>query len=165
MGALKPTKYYSSKQEKMIADYLGWSVVTASGARAFLPGDVRSDNFLGECKTHMQRQSDIVIYKDVWRKISEEAISVFKRPVLFVDNGTQMIKNTWCIIQDQFLSDKNVVQFDINMKETKKKLSFLHDVWNDLLDVNRCAMFKIYDESLLLMQLETFKNLIELGVI
>lgn len=164
MSTLNPTKYYSSKQEKMIADYLGWSVVIASGARAFLPGDVRSDNFLGECKTHTQKHFDIAIYKDVWRKISGEAVSVLKRPVLFIDNGTQMIKNTWCIIQN-FLLNKSIIQFNLKMKETKKKLSFSHDILSDLLDVDRCAMFNIHNESLLLMKLETFKNLIESGVI
>ena len=31
----KPTKFYSTKQEQAIADYLGWSAVPASGARSF----------------------------------------------------------------------------------------------------------------------------------
>lgn len=165
MNTLKPTKYYSSKQEKMIADHLGWSVVSASGARAFLPGDVRSDVFLGECKTHTKKCSEIVVYKDVWKKISEESVSILKRPVLFVDNGTQTIKNTWCIIPARFLSDKNVIQCNIEMKETGKKLSFSHEACAELLDINKCAIFKMCGESLLLMRLETFKFLHESGLI
>ncbi len=165
MSTLKPTKYYSLKQEKMIADYLGWSAVVASGARAFLPGDVRSDDFLGECKTHTQKQSDIVINKNVWKKISEEAVSILKRPILFADNGTQTVKGTWCITPERFLSDKKVIQCSIKMKETEKKLSFSHEIWNGLLGINCCAVFKMCNESLLLMRLETFKFLNESGVI
>ena len=33
-------KYYSDRQEKMIADYLGWKQVVGSGSRPFTPGDV-----------------------------------------------------------------------------------------------------------------------------
>ena len=159
MDKIKPTKYYSTKQENSIADYLGWSVVAASGARPFHPGDIRSDDFLGECKTHTSKQSDIVIYKDVWRKITSEATSVMKRPVLFVDNGTQKIKNTWCVLPERFLSDKNIIQCDIIMTESKNKLLFSHEVWDAILEINKCATFKIYDESLLLMKLNTFKIL------
>ncbi|MCM1226161.1 MAG: hypothetical protein NC320_01890 [Clostridium sp.] len=160
MSTMKPTKYYSNKQEHMIADCLGWSVVAASGARRFEPGDIRSDDYLGECKTHMSEQSDIVIYKDVWRKISSEAVSVMKRPVLFVDNGTQKIKNTWCVTPERFLPDKRHIQCDIMMRESETKLSFPHEKWNGILD-NGCASFKINGESLLLMKLETFKNLFQ----
>lgn len=103
------TKDYSSKQEHMIADYLGWSVVSGSGSRNFNPGDVRSTNWLGECKTHTEPQDQIVFYKSVWNKIQQEALSVFKQPVLFVDDGTQKISHTWCV----FNSDTTGLQSNL----------------------------------------------------
>ena len=93
----KSTKYYSTKQENLIADYLGWKVVTGSGARAFHPGDVVSDQWLGECKTHTEPFSNLRFDFDVWTKISREAASQFKKPVLFVDDGSQTIERTWCL--------------------------------------------------------------------
>lgn len=93
-----PTKELSSKQETMIAKYLDWNVVSGSGARSFHPGDIVSDDYLGECKTHMTKQSKIVFYRDFWDKIKNEAMSQFKTPVLFVDNGTQTIEFTYCVL-------------------------------------------------------------------
>ena len=52
-------KEASYKQEHMVADFMGWSVVTGSGSRPFTPGDISSDHFLVECKTHTK---DIYIY-------------------------------------------------------------------------------------------------------
>lgn len=34
------TKDYSSKQESMVAEYLGWKTVVGSGARDFHYGDI-----------------------------------------------------------------------------------------------------------------------------
>ena len=94
---MKPTKYFSSKHEKMVADCLGWKVVPGSGARNFHPGDVVSERFLGECKTHVSEQTSIVFYRDIWEKIYAEATSQLKVPVLFVDDGTQVLNHTWCL--------------------------------------------------------------------
>ena len=90
------TKFYSNKQEKMIADLLGWTVVSGSGAAAGHPGDITCDDWLGECKTHISPGKQNVFYSDVWTKIVEEATSKFKYPVLFVDDGSQTSYNTWC---------------------------------------------------------------------
>ena len=153
---MKPTKFYSSKQEKMIADYLGWSVVAASGARMFNPGDVISDMYLCECKTHTEKKDHIVIKKQVWAKITEEATSVLKRPVLFVDNGTQTVENTWCVVPQRFFTIRFLNHRTINMKESNTKFSILcSDL--DKLKVYDCCVFKINNESLLLTSLETFK--------
>lgn len=93
-----PTKEVSSKQEKMIAKYLGWDTVVGSGARSFHPGDIISEDYLGECKTHMTKQSKIVFHRDFWDKIKNEAMSKFRTPVLFADDGTQTIENTYCVL-------------------------------------------------------------------
>ncbi len=88
-------KYYSDRQEHMIADYLGWSVVSGSGARSTLPGDIRSEDWLGECKTHKTPGQMISFKHKVWKKIQDEASSKFKFPALFVDDGSQTVENTW----------------------------------------------------------------------
>ena len=92
-----PTKFYSSKQEKLVADYNVWEVVSGSGAR-FQPGDVRSAVWLGECKTHSESDHKILFERKVWDKICREAMSQLRAPVLFVDDGSQSISQTWCMI-------------------------------------------------------------------
>ena len=95
------TKYFSNKQEKLVADSLGWSVVSGSGARGLHPGDVQSEDWMGECKTHETPGHKIVFYSSVWKKIVDEASSHFKFPVLFVDDGSQKIENTWCMFSQK----------------------------------------------------------------
>lgn len=95
MSTSKSNKYYSSKQENMIASKLGWNIVKCSGSRSTHPGDIESSEWLGECKTHQSPGHKIVFYQSVWRKIVDEAISKYKFPALFVDDGSQTIKNTW----------------------------------------------------------------------
>lgn len=97
------TKVYSNKQEKMIAEYLGWSVVSGSGARDFHPGDIVADDWIGECKTHVKKQDTIAFYKQHWLKIQREALSVNKYPALFVDNGSQRIDRTWVVFNTKLI--------------------------------------------------------------
>lgn len=92
------TKTFSEIQELKISQSLGWSRVSGSGARDCLPGDVEGPEWLGECKTHASVIPRITFKYDVWLKISNEAMSTFKRPVLFVDNGSQLLEYTWCVI-------------------------------------------------------------------
>lgn len=104
-SSTNPTKHYSSIQENKIAESLGWKVVTGSGSRNCHPGDVESDSWLGECKTHVERTDKITFNLNVWKKIREEAAAKFKVPVLFVDNGTQLLEYTWCLFPLEFQSD------------------------------------------------------------
>lgn len=95
---LLSNKHYSNKQESLVSTYLGWSKVSGSGSRNFHPGDVCSEQWLGECKTKTSISNRIVFKFDDWDKLSEEAKSQFKYPVLFTDNGSQTAENTWCLI-------------------------------------------------------------------
>lgn len=88
-------KYYSSKQENLIADYLGWSVVSGSGSRSTHPGDIQNEDWLGECKTHRKSGQQIQFIRKVWDKLETEAMAKFKFPALFVDDGSQTIEATW----------------------------------------------------------------------
>lgn len=163
----QPTKYFSSKQEHTIADYLGWSVVVGSGARDFHPGDIISEDFLGECKTHTAPKNKITITKSVWCKIQMEAESKFKRPVLFVDDGTQSIKNTWCVIPARFMPpdfDELVSLLDSTLlHESKTIITFNHvdmvKIMKDAHVYNTVVPLEINDMKLLLMSLQTFKHI------
>lgn len=119
------TKDYSSKQEKMVADVLGWEVVAGSGAAACYPGDVISDEWLGECKTHVEPGHKIFFSKDVWEKIKTEATVKHRFPVLFADDGTQKYKNTWCICLCDRLETEDILFIPI-VKGVNKNISFNH---------------------------------------
>lgn len=138
----KPTKYYSSRQERMIADYLGWSVVSGSGARAFNPGDIISNSFLGECKTFTEKSDTIYCYNRVWDKICKEAKSVMKCPVLFIDNGTQDPNHTWCVIPKTFMEsvhNSTIVEGTSSLRVSKTRVSFSDSVMQ--------SEFKMYQKS------------------
>lgn len=113
---MNPTKYYSNKQEKMIANYLDWEVVSGSGARDFHPGDIKSDRWIGECKTHTSSVKKITFRKDVWIKIQNEAHSQFKLPVLFVDDGSQDIRRTWCMFPSSVAANYEPASLPIKFK-------------------------------------------------
>lgn len=97
----KNKKYYSSKQENMISKLLGWSVVSGSGSRSLHPGDIVAEEWLGECKTHETSGHRITFTYSVWKKITDEAVSKFKFPALFVDDGSQNISDTWCMFRQR----------------------------------------------------------------
>ena len=99
------TKYYSSRQEKLVASTLGWNVVTGSGSRSFFPGDVEADFWLGECKTYQTPGHKVRFKLADWRKIKFEAVSKNKFPVLFTDDGSQTANRTWCMFPQVVDSD------------------------------------------------------------
>lgn len=121
------TKDYSSKQEKMIADYLGWSVVSGSGAAACYPGDIISDEWLGECKTHMTSGNKIVFNKSHWKKICDEAFVKRRYPVLFTDDGSQKSAKTWCLFRANCIDPSSVLFVDFPDLNQKTNIGFHHD--------------------------------------
>lgn len=156
-----PTKYYSTKQEIMIADYLGWSATPASGARPFNPGDITSENFLAECKTHTSKTQRIDIYKSVWKKICDEAMSKFKIPILFLDNGTQKSDYTWCVVPITWAKvylDK-YARSSIPFKHSTKKLSFAVSDWFSMALCNYCTT-NIDNDTVVIMKLSMFKEMV-----
>ena len=128
------TKIFSSRQEKMVADYMGWRVVAGSGSRPFAPGDVNSFNFLVECKTHTEEQESIVFKKTHWAKISEEATAKHRYPALVVDNGSQKSQNTWVMIPKRILADDEVFRiFGLtNTAKTDSTVTFKHSAAQSL---------------------------------
>ena len=118
-------KEASTKQEKMVADYMGWHVVSGSGSRPFRPGDVKNEHYLMECKTHTTEQTNIVFYKKHWDKIVIESTSTHKRPVLITDNGTQDVSRTWVIVHWNTLPENCHVILGLNnTSRTENTMTF-----------------------------------------
>ena len=115
----KSTKDVSEEQETMIARYLGWSRVSGSGARPGHPGDIKSDEWLGECKTHMVPGKPIKFDFDVWQKISNEAVSQFKKPALFSDDGMRDIDSTWVMFKPD-----NIHKFTVGIVECSNENAY-----------------------------------------
>lgn len=60
----KPTRFYSTKQEKKVAKELNGDRTYNSGATPFQKGDVIIDKFLIECKTKTSSSKSISIKKE-----------------------------------------------------------------------------------------------------
>ena len=120
-------KEASRIQETRIADALGWSVVSGSGSRHLNPGDVISENWMGECKTHVNHGHRIKFDLDVWIKIQQEAKSRFKYPVLFSDDGTQNLSHTWAMFPSHSPVDVRIIDPEYPFK-FNKHISFEHIV-------------------------------------
>lgn len=119
-------KQASTKQEHQIADYLGWRVISASGARHLHPGDIESDKWLAECKTHTRPDHPIMFNYEVWKKIVDESASKFRYPVLMCDDGSQLIDRTWCMFPGS-ISDPTMLSKTVNFK-IRENISVTHEV-------------------------------------
>lgn len=74
----KPTRFYSSKQEKRIAKAVNGQRVVNSGATAFSKGDVRTDEWLFEAKTKTSESQSFSIKKEWLLKNREEMFAMGK---------------------------------------------------------------------------------------
>lgn len=153
------TKDCSSRQEKLIANYLGWKRVVASGARACHPGDISSDTWLGECKTHMRPGARIKFVFKEWAKIYEEATSKFKFPALFVDDGSQTIENTWCMLNAKTTLAKSVPEHEFQIV-AKSSLFLDADAINECDSSKRkMLLYNFNGELVVVLRLSTFKTI------
>lgn len=75
---MRPTRWYSNKQEKQIAKAVSGKKVANSGATAFNKGDVITDNFLIEAKTCTKEQKTFTLHKEWFSKNKEEAFAMGK---------------------------------------------------------------------------------------
>ena len=150
----KLKKECSNRQEETIAKYLGWYKVSGSGSRPCKPGDIYNETWLGECKTHIRFQNSIIFKFKEWDKINEEATSQFKNAVLFVDNGTQLIENTLCLLQ---ISQYKLLE-DINLPI----INTASIRYNSIADIDP-QQFIRNDQILCVMPLVVFKQFIEIG--
>ena len=74
----RPTRFYSNRQEKKVAKAVNGKQVANSGATCFSKGDVRTDDWLIECKTSTSEKSSFTIKKQWLQKNKEEALSMRK---------------------------------------------------------------------------------------
>lgn len=158
-------KDYSTLHETTVANFLGWSRVSGSGARPNHPGDIVSEEWLGECKTHIRRGEKIKFEYKVWRKLLDEASSQFKRPAYFSDDGSQSVGTTWVMFLSQDLpKDFLVVQLpEVNQSYSFDGFSRLKDMRSRIDDTEYSHLvyvIKMRDTYLFLTDLTTFKEII-----
>lgn len=75
---VRPTRFYSSQQEKKVAKAVSGQKTANSGATKFSKGDVVTDKFLLECKTMTSNRKQFTIQKDWLIKNDEEAFAMGK---------------------------------------------------------------------------------------
>ena len=166
---MKNNKIFSDRQERMIANYLGWKQVAGSGSRPFTPGDVNTYNFLGECKTHDTEKPTIVFLKSHWLKICEEAVAKHRFPVLFKDNGTQLAENTWVMTPLSMFNPDIVNIIDGLKNNSTKGNSVTFNLTDAKLLVKQNSVdgkFNVFkhnweNRDLAIMPLSTFRDFIE----
>lgn len=150
----------------MVASFLGWSKVAGSGAATCKAGDVISDKFLGECKTHETPGSKVTFRQDVWLKICDEAMVFGRIPVLIADDGTQQWRRTYCLLKP--LADMSVLpknEFFVNAYKVKykKQLNFDPDKLYAKMKKKDNCIYTVdwFDGTMLLMTLSTFKEFMQ----
>lgn len=159
-------KEASAKQEKMVADYMGWRVITGSGSRPFQPGDVKNEHYLVECKTHIEPQDKVVFYRKHWEKISIEAQSEHKYPALVTDNGTQKSQHTWVMLPKRVIPDDDAFRIFglVNTAKTNSTVTFNHSAAIELFRVGNQDKHINYfpewcnGEQVAIMPLEEFQK-------
>ena len=77
-GEKKPTRFYSSRQEKTVAKAIGGKVTPNSGATPWVKGDILAEKFLIECKTKTTPSESISIKKEWFIKNKSEALFMGK---------------------------------------------------------------------------------------
>ena len=110
---MKPTRFYSNKQEKSVAKATGGKQTPNSGATAFIKGDVITDDFLIECKTAIREKQTVSIPKMWIIKNEEEAFAMGKSySAVAFDYGDG--KNHYIINEKLF---RKLINFITNEKE------------------------------------------------
>ncbi len=82
----KPTRYYSSRQEKAVAKAVSGRQTKNSGATALQKSDVLTDLFSLECKTKTTNSESISIKKEWFDKQIRESIQMGKEYSAIVIN-------------------------------------------------------------------------------
>lgn len=75
---VKPTRWYSNKQERNIVKSVGGKQTSNSGATAFIKGDILTDQFLIEAKTTTTERENFTIKREWLVKMQEEAFAMGK---------------------------------------------------------------------------------------
>ena len=85
---MRPTRFYSNRQEKKVAKAVGGKQISNSGATDFQKGDITTDLFLLECKTKTTASKSFTLKKEWFGKNKEEAFEMGKPySVVVIDFG------------------------------------------------------------------------------
>lgn len=85
---MRPTRFYSNKQETKVAKQVGGRKTANSGATTFSKGDVVTDDLLIECKTCTTLQKTFTIKREWINKNRDEAFAMHKSySALAIDFG------------------------------------------------------------------------------
>ncbi len=75
---MRPTRFYSNRQEKQVAKEVGGRKTANSGATKWSKGDVTTDEWLLECKTVTSPRNSFSVKKEWIEKNREEAFQMGK---------------------------------------------------------------------------------------
>lgn len=112
---MKPTRWYSSKQETKVAKAVGGRKTVNSGATKFQKGDVTTDQWLIECKTCTTDKKQFTIKEEWLTKNEEEGFAMGKNyQALVFDFGPSANKRYYVISERMF----QTLQRLLNEEET-----------------------------------------------
>lgn len=116
---VKPTRFYSSKQEKAVAKKVGGKQTVNSGATKFEKGDVTTDRWLLECKTNINEKSSFAIKKSWLEKNKQETFSMGKQHNALVFDFGPSADRYYVVDEKTFLKMK--IALDLIESEDKKQ--------------------------------------------
>lgn len=109
----RPTRFYSSRQEKKVAKAVQGKQVANSGAGLWGKGDVRTDDWLLECKTHTEERQQFTIKKEWIEKNREEAFQMGKHhAALVIDFGDG--------VQHYLISERDFLELLEHLREVNQ---------------------------------------------
>lgn len=109
---VRPTRFFSNKQEKAVAKAVGGKKVANSGATAFNKGDVTTDDMLIECKTCVENKKSFSIKKEWLEKNKEEAFEMGKSYSALAFNFGPNTDNYYVIDEKLFKILKEALEND-----------------------------------------------------
>ena len=100
----KATRYFSSRQEKHVAKAIGGKQTANSGATAFDKGDVKTNEWLIECKTCVSEKNSVSIQRKWLDKNEEEAFAMGKNhsALCFNFGEDHHPQNNYIITEEEF---------------------------------------------------------------
>lgn len=99
----RPTRYYSSLQEKAVSKAIGGKQTSNSGATMFQKGDVTNDIWLIECKTKTKESDSITLHKEWITKNKNESLFMNKKYSAVAVNFGPNQENYYIIDEELFL--------------------------------------------------------------
>lgn len=104
----KPTRYYSSRQEKIVAERIKGQTTKNSGATMFSKGDILTEDYIVECKTKTKNSDSITIKKEWLDKLEEEALFMGKQKNALVFSFGPSSSNYYIISEELFRELNNL---------------------------------------------------------